>query len=102
MSPLSTRFSIEGGMQDFNYAFTNCMELTVELSCNKKPPAGRLQVIFHTYLHIYLISDAWVNSNKRQKKVSSGFRLGFPKFLVHVSFRDLCLSRLFGKLTRSP
>ena len=47
MSPLSTRFSIEGGMQDFNYAFTNCMELTVELSCNKKPPAGRLQVIFH-------------------------------------------------------
>ena len=68
MSPLSTRFSIEGGMQDFNYAFTNCMELTVELSCNKKPPAGRLQVIFHTYLHIYLISDAWVNSNKRQKR----------------------------------
>ena len=50
MSSLSTRFSIEGGMQDFNYAFTNCMELTVELSCNKKPPAGRLQVIFHTYL----------------------------------------------------
>ena len=52
MSPLSTRFSIEGGMQDFNYAFTNCMELTVELSCNKKPPAGRLQVIFHIYLTI--------------------------------------------------
>ena len=69
MFPVSTRFPIEGSMQDFNYVFTNCMELTVELSCNKKPPAGRLQVIVNSCLIITKkgISDTFIYSYQRQK-----------------------------------
>ena len=33
---------VSGGLQDYGHLFSSCMELTVEVSCCKKPPAGSL------------------------------------------------------------
>merc|ERR1719397_1073023 len=33
---------VEGGMGDYNYMFGGCLELTVEVSCDKRPPGKTL------------------------------------------------------------
>ena len=39
-------YSIDGGMQDYNYLNSNCFEITIEQHCFKYPPASMLQDIW--------------------------------------------------------
>ncbi|CAM4679436.1 unnamed protein product [Caretta caretta] len=36
-------YDVEGGMQDYNYVWADCFEITLELSCCKYPMASQLQ-----------------------------------------------------------
>ncbi len=37
------RYVVRGGMQDYNYDFHDCLELTLELSCCKYPTRDALE-----------------------------------------------------------
>ncbi|KAF2881795.1 hypothetical protein ILUMI_24390 [Ignelater luminosus] len=39
-------YSVIGGMQDYNYVAHGCMELTLEISCCKYPPANQLEPLW--------------------------------------------------------
>ena len=45
-------YPLTGGMQDYNYIWHGCMEVTLELSCCKFPPSAELQARLQSYLDI--------------------------------------------------
>lgn len=86
-------YELAGGMQDFNYIYTNCFEITVEMSCCKKPAAATLP-------------DEWLNNKKSlieyMKMVHIGMRgmvtddIGNPIFNAEV-----VVSEILGKTVKT-
>ena len=64
-------YVVQGGMQDFNYLFSNAFEITVEMSCCKYPPVSKM-------------ADEW--ENNKNSLIRSGNRRNVTKrFLLFVN-----------------
>ena len=79
---------VEGTMQDFNYLFSNCLEVTAELSCWKRPPSHHLQVEWENNLDSMLAIIETVHSGVRGI-VSCGYTgVSLDKAEVRLEGRD--------------
>ena len=56
-------------MQDFNYLFSNCLELTAELSCWKRPPTSHLQTEWENNLEPMLVVLESVHTGVKGKVI---------------------------------
>lgn len=61
-----------GGMQDYNYLWANCFEVTFELSCCKYPPASQLE-------------QEWLNNRESLLTFIEKVRCDFNSLLDYVS-----------------
>ncbi|KAK3089861.1 hypothetical protein FSP39_007165 [Pinctada imbricata] len=70
-------YSVAGGMQDFNFLFSNCFEITLELGCNKFPlPEEEKQywldnkeALMNFMLQTHIGIKGFVNSKKDNKGI---------------------------------
>jgi len=51
---IKNNFCSTGGMQDYNYIFHGCMELTLEISCCKYPFAKELPKLWDDNREVYM------------------------------------------------
>ncbi|XP_063812032.1 carboxypeptidase D [Pseudophryne corroboree] len=61
-------YDVQGGMQDYNYLWGNCLEVTFELSCCKYPPASAL-------------AEEWENNRESLLKFMEMVHIGAKGFV---------------------
>lgn len=80
-------YSVSGGMQDFNYLASNAFEVTLELSCEKFPPAEHLSRYWKDN-HRSLLEFAW-QANVGLKGIVSDAKSGQPIVNAVVWVRNI-------------
>ena len=48
-------YDMSGSMQDFNYWFSNCMEITLEISCCKHPNPKELHKVVDIFEYLFAL-----------------------------------------------
>ena len=80
-------YSVDGGMQDYNYLHTNCFEITVEQGCMKYPYARKLEDIWRSNREPLL---AYIEEVHKGVKgfVRDSADVGIPNATIEVVGRD--------------
>uniref|UniRef100_A0A6G1SNG7 Carboxypeptidase M n=1 Tax=Aceria tosichella TaxID=561515 RepID=A0A6G1SNG7_9ACAR len=80
-------YLLEGGMQDYNYYWTGCMELTLELSCCKFPSSNQLAQFWSENKKALLAFIAEANTGVKGL-ITDPSGNGIPKAKLKVRGRD--------------
>lgn len=87
-------YPLTGGMQDFNYVWNGCMEITIELSCCKYPSAKNLH---HYWKENQVVSD---NTNQGEEIIEKTHgKVYFEKYNYECMLKVIVV--IISKLIRS-
>lgn len=81
-------YLLEGGMQDYNYYWTGCMELTLELSCCKYPSKDQLSKFWDENKKALLAFMEEANRGVRGILVDSQTGSGVPNAKLQIKGRS--------------
>ena len=97
------RYPVIGGMQDFNYVFSNAMELTIEVSCCKFPPRERLLEEWENNIDSLLsyVEQAHLGIKGIVRKEVPG-TLGHPVANAHIFVQEVDSCFNFDKRGQHP
>ncbi|VDN08461.1 unnamed protein product [Thelazia callipaeda] len=85
-------YSVSGGMQDWNYVFADCFELTIEMSCEKYPNSKELKQLWdeHKFALISFIEKIHKSISGFVLDGSSG--IGIPNVLIFIDKNSKVIS----------
>ncbi|XP_055924205.1 carboxypeptidase D-like [Argiope bruennichi] len=78
-------YDVPGGMQDFNYMFSNCFEITLELSCCKYPKAENLSIEWENNKEALLSFMEQIHMGIKGRVVNSETKQGIEQTFIQVN-----------------